>query len=339
MLNNQLQHPLPPRFLLIQTAFIGDVILCTPLIEKLKAAYPDAAIDLFLRKGNEGLFEHHPHIRTLYIWDKKGAAKYVRLWSMVLKIRRQRYDFCINLQRHGTTGLITLSSGARETIGFTMNPLSRFFTRRHVHKINPAAGLTHEVDLYLQLVTGIVPDIKRIPPRLYPRDDDFKRVAIEGPYVTIAPTSVWFTKQYPPEMWVRVIDLIDPGITVCLIGGKPDVASCAWIKERTAHPKVENYAGALTFLQSAALIKNARMNYVNDSAPLHIASAVGAPVTAVFCSTIPAFGYGPLGAAARVVEAGTALPCRPCGPHGHKRCPQGHFRCADIAPEVVAGKP
>lgn len=324
----------PLRFLLIQTAFIGDVILATPLIEKIKTAYPDAVVDLLLRKGSEGLFAGHPHISLLHVWNKK-TAKYRQLLKLTPLLRNRRYDYCINLQRHFTTGLITLLSRARETIGFTMNPLSRFFTRRHIHRIDPGRGLTHETDLYLQLLTGLVPDTGRIPPRLYPRKEDFGTAVPDGPYVTVAPASVWFTKQYPLEKWVKVIDLVSHGQTVCLIGSIDDAAACETIRSRSHHPDVRNLAGALSLLQSAALMKNARMNYANDSAPLHIASAVDAPVTAVFCSTVPRFGYGPSGTKGRVVESEEKLSCRPCGPHGHAQCPEGHFRCADIAPEAV----
>ena len=70
------------------------------------------------------------------------------------------------------------------------------------------------------------------------------------------------------------------------------------------------------------------MNYVNDSAPMHIASAMNAPTTAIFCSTIVDFGFGPLANNAKIVQAKEKLKCRPCGLHGLKRCPEGHFRCA-----------
>jgi heptosyltransferase-2 len=91
---------------------------------------------------------------------------------------------------------------------------------------------------------------------------------------------------------------------------------------------VINLCGQLSFLQSAALMKDALMNYVNDSAPMHFASAVNAPVTAIYCSTLPAFGFGPLSDNSRVVEIRENLYCRPCGLHGKKACPEGHFRCA-----------
>ncbi|MBN1307802.1 MAG: glycosyltransferase family 9 protein [Chitinispirillaceae bacterium] len=326
----------PPRFLLIQTAFTGDTILATAVIEKLRTFFPRSTIDLMVRKGNEGLFDRHPYLGNLYVWDKrKDACR--RFLPLIKNIRSEHYDFCINLHRHHTMALVTLLSGARETIGFSTSPLSRFFTRRYPYAINPAAGLTHEVDLFLGLLSGIAPGTERVMPRLYPSQEDFERAAIDGPYVTVAPTSVWFTKQYPPGKWAKVIGLLDPATTVCLIGGAADRGACEWIREHSRHPKVVNRAGELTLLQSAALIARARMNYVNDSAPLHIASAVGAPVTAVFCSTIPALGFGPLGAEGRVVETEETLSCRPCGSHGRKQCPKGHFRCAVISEERVAG--
>ncbi len=91
---------------------------------------------------------------------------------------------------------------------------------------------------------------------------------------------------------------------------------------------VINVAGELSFLESAALIKNAVMNFVNDSAPMHLASAMNAPVTAIFCSTVPSFGFGPLSDRSVIVETKEKLDCRPCGLHGFKACPKGHFKCA-----------
>ncbi len=80
-------------------------------------------------------------------------------------------------------------------------------------------------------------------------------------------------------------------------------------------------------------MRGAVMNYVNDSAPLHLASAMDAPVRAVFLSTVPEFGFGPWGSRGEVIETTEKLDCRPCGVHGFKACPKGHFKCAEIAVE------
>jgi heptosyltransferase-2 len=82
-------------------------------------------------------------------------------------------------------------------------------------------------------------------------------------------------------------------------------------------------------MQSAALMKSARMNYVNDSGPLHICSAMNAPVTAFFCSTTPAFGFGPISDQSIIIESKLNLACKPCGLHGYKSCPKGHFDCGN----------
>ncbi|MCX7726276.1 MAG: glycosyltransferase family 9 protein [Chitinispirillaceae bacterium] len=321
-------------FLIIQTAFLGDTILATAVIEKLALSFKKPVIDILIRKGNKEIFENNPHIRNIFIWDKQNK-KYRQLFQLVNKIRGKRYNFCINLQRYWTTALITLLSGAEKKIGFSTNPLSIFFNQRYEHKLEPTKGITHEVDLYLKLLNSITSQSSRVMPRIYPSDKDYESVKIEIPYITIAPASVWFTKQYPEERWVEVINLINRKIRVCLIGSKEDKELCERIKTKTLHKEVINYAGQLSILQAAALMKNSLMNYVNDSAPLHIASAVDAPVTAIFCSTVPRFGFGPLSRESRIVEPLERLSCRPCGIHGRKRCPLTHFRCAEIPPEDI----
>ena len=137
------------------------------------------------------------------------------------------------------------------------------------------------------------------------------------PFITISPASVWFTKQYPPLKWAAFIDKLPKQTSVYLLGGIGDRSLCEAVIQMTNSGSTFNLAGELTFLQSAAIMKHARMNYVNDSAPMHFASAMNAPVTAVYCSTIPAFGYGPLSDISYIVEKQGPLYCRPCGLHGY----------------------
>jgi heptosyltransferase-2 len=229
----------------------------------------------------------------------------------------------INVQRFAATGLLTAFSGAGQTIGFDKNPLSFLFTKKIPHTV----GSRHEIERNHSLIAAFT-DNQPAKPRLYPKKGDEEKVNPykTKPYITISPASVWFTKQYPKEKWSAFLLQIPQEYTVYLLGAPSDKELCEAIK--AAHPKATNLSGALTFLQSTALMKEADMNYVNDSAPMHFASAVNAPVTAVYCSTIPAFGFGPLSDKRFIVEIGQPLDCRPCGLHGYKTCPKGHFNCA-----------
>jgi ADP-heptose:LPS heptosyltransferase len=315
----------PPRFLIVQTAFIGDVILATSLVEKLHFHFPEATIDFLLRKGNEGLLKNHPHLNDVLIWDKKNG-KYSDLRRLLRVVRQRRYDKVINLQRFGATGLLTALSGAAETVGFGKNPFSRFFTHRVEHRIAPDI---HEIDRNTALI-GWFTNRTSFKPVLYPSAEDFDRVKPHqtNPYICVAPTSVWFTKQYPEEKWIDFLRQIPEHLTVYLLGAPSDSVATERIRQRVDSQRIVILSGKLSLLESAALMKGALMNYVNDSAPLHLASAVNAPTTAIFCSTIPQFGFGPLADDSRVVEIEEILDCRPCGLHGRKKCPLGHFQCA-----------
>lgn len=319
------------KFLIIQTAFIGDVILATPVVEKLRRFYPDAVIDVVLRRGNESLLAGHPQVRRVWVWNKK-RDKYRGLWHLTRALRAERYDWVINCQRFAASGFLTAFSGARHTVGFRKNPFSVFFTRRVPHVFGTAARPVHEVDRNLSLIRHLT-DNSFERPHLYPSDADMEKARLltgtNRQYVCLAPTSVWFTKQYPAHKWVELIDHLPTGCTVYLLGGPDDAEACTAIAAASRHPDIRNLAGQLNLLQSAALMQGAAMNYVNDSAPLHLASAVNAPVAAVFCSTIPLFGFTPLSDQAEIVETREELNCRPCGLHGHAACPRGHFACAE----------
>jgi heptosyltransferase-2 len=318
------------KILVIQTAFIGDVVLATGLLEKLHAHFPDALLDILVRKGNEKLFAQHPFVHEVLGWDKK-SFKYRNLFRLLKKIRQLRYDKVINVQRFAATGLLTALSKGKQTIGFDKNPFSFLFSDVIRHELSENDHMLHEIERNHELIRSFT-DEKAAKPKLYPSESD--EAAVEKwkqkPYLCIAPASVWFTKQFPADQWINLINSFPRNATVYLLGAPGDHSLCENILSGSNHPSVTNLSGQLNFLQSAALMKNAVMNYVNDSAPMHFASSVNAPVTAVYCSTIPAFGFGPLSDNSHIVEVLEPLPCRPCGLHGRKECPLGHFCCATL---------
>ena len=278
------------RFLVIQTAFIGDVVLSTAVLEKLHHYFPHEEIDILVRKGNEGLMIYHPFLHEVLIWDKKDG-KYKHLLQLLNLIRKRKYDKVINLQRFASSGWLTAFSGAKEKIGFKKNPLSFLFDKSFDHNI---LNGVHEVQRNNQLIAQFTDEVFN-GPKLYPSEKDYEAIRVyqEQKYICILPSSVWFT-----------------------------------ISVLSQSNRVKNLAGELSFLESAALMKNAAMNYTNDSAPLHLASAMNAPVTSIFCSTVPSFGFYPLSDNYKIIETKIELPCKPCGLHGWKACPLGHFKCA-----------
>lgn len=319
------------KILIIQTAFIGDVILATPVIEKLKRFYPEAEIDFLLKKGYQALLANNPHLRQLLLFDK-DQQKYRNLWKLMRKIRSEKYDLLINLHRFASSGFLAAFSGAKEKIGFDKNPFAFSYSRKFPHQINDPQHPVHEVERNLSLIQHLT-DRELVRPHLYPSKDDFKKVEQAYPYVCMAPASKWFTKQWPAEKWIQLIDALADRYEVILLGGKEDQELCDHIIHASQAQRLLNLAGKLSFLASAALMQGAVMNIVNDSAPLHMASAMNAPVIGLFCSTIPEFGFGPLSEKSWVLETYHELNCRPCGLHGKKNCPLGHFRCAEI--EIV----
>ncbi len=316
-----MQHP---KFLVVQTAFIGDAILATSLLEKLHVHYPYSKIDYLVRKGNEGLFNKHPFIHELIVWDKKGG-KYKNLFVILKQVRKNKYDYLVNIQRFASTGLFAGLSKAKHVIGFKKNPFSFLFNEKVEHNIGNGM---HEVARNNELIVEITDD-DVYKPKLHPSNNDFANVSNlkSGKYITISPASVWFTKQFPIEKWLSFIKNIDAKIKVYLMGGPTDESLCEQIKTDCNQENIMVLAGKLSFLESAALMKDAEMNYTNDSAPLHIASAMNASVTAVFCSTVPEFGFGPLSTNSKVVQINKKLDCRPCGLHGKNSCPESHFDC------------
>jgi len=313
------------RILIIQTAFIGDVILSTPIIEALYNISESISIDILVRKGNESLLKNHPKLNRIWVWDKK-TNKLLNQIKLINSIRKENYDLVINLQRFLSSGIFTIFSGAKVSIGFDKNPLSSSFTHAVHHIIKSGV---HETDRNLSLLKPLFGSLKGNM-KLYPNKRDLENTAKykEKEYIVIAPTSVWFTKQYPMEKWVDLINSISLDYDIYLIGGPEDYEKIDKTITQKANRICINLCAKLSLLESTALMKDAKMCYVNDSAPMHMASSVNAAVTAVFCSTITDFGFGPKSTKSFVVEIEEELSCRPCGLHGKKTCPEGHFDCA-----------
>lgn len=309
----------PKKILIIQTAFIGDTILATSIAEELHATFPSAEIFLLLKKGNESLFEHHPFLNIL-THDK--SKKYTSLLSLIKKIRAEKFDVVINLHRYLSSNILTLLSGAKYTTGF-QSFLSSMFSHTIKHQFTP--GL-HEIHRYHQLVKPLTHQEKSFLPKIYPPDNFPKNFTPAKKYVCFFPGSIWQTKQLPPSKWIELAQKFSENIDIYLCGSKEEIQLCEYIKAKSNKNNIHNIAGKFSLIEISSIMKKAERIYTNDSAPLHIASALNIPVTTFFCSTITDFGFYPLSDDNQVIEVKN-LYCRPCGIHGYKQCPKSHFRC------------
>lgn len=314
------------KILIIQTAFLGDVILATSVVSELKNKFPNANIDFLLKKGNESLLANNPKLNSVFTFDK-STGKWKSIIRLIRQFRKEKYDLVINLHRFASSGIIAGFSGGKKRYGFKKNPFSFLYTKKFDHTIGNG---THEVERNLSLLQEFNVSKKNCP-ELFPSDADKQYVQkyTTNEYYCIAPTSVWFTKQMPTHKWIELISSLPDSSSIYFLGAQSDSTYCQKLLKESNAKNVVSLCGELSLLQSAALMKDATRNYVNDSGPLHLASSVNAKVTAFFCSTVPDFGFGPLSDDYETKEVAN-LDCRPCGLHGHQSCPKGHFKCGEI---------
>jgi heptosyltransferase-2 len=227
-----------------------------------------------------------------------------------------------------------LAARIPERVGFATSAGRAFYTRRVVSPENQ-----HHAARLLSLAGrgAVASDVTRPRPRLYPGaternavDTLLHDIAAGQPLVALAPGSVWATKRWP--YYADLARSLGRDAHVVIVGSDAD-RSLAGEIIRATDGRAVDATGRLSLLASAELIGRARLLVSNDSAPLHLASAMNTPTVAVFGPTVPAFGFGPLADQAVVAEH-PSLDCRPCDRHGPQRCPLGHWRCMR---EITAG--
>jgi heptosyltransferase-2 len=310
----------PPSTVVIQTAFLGDVVLTTGLLTHLAGQF--GPVDVVTTPAAAPLLETHPAVGRVLGFDKRGADRGLGGLVRTARIlRRAGYARAFIPHRSVRSVALAVLAGIPERTGFAGSPGAWGYTRavprpaggheaeRILALAGPGAGVTAQVGL------GLTPaDRREAEAWLAAR-------GVAGPFVALAPGSIWGTKRWPG--YAGLAGRI--GEPVVIVGG-PEDRSLGEAIAAAAPGRVQVAAGALSLRGSAALLERSRVLVTNDSAPLHLASAVGTRTVAIFGPTIPGFGFGPRGEADRIVEL-SGLPCRPCSSHGPEVCPLGHHRC------------
>ncbi|MCC7437234.1 MAG: glycosyltransferase family 9 protein [Armatimonadetes bacterium] len=319
------------NILIIQTGFLGDAVLATGLLRGI-ATRPEIHVGMVVRAAYSELFENHPALHWLHPFQKQRKGGFAEVLE---SIRNVNYDVALIPHRSARSGLLAWRAGIPRRIGFRQSELPLLLTDSVEYQI-----AQHETDRNAALLerAGIFTTARR--PYLHTSPHDFFPVlpyAAHGcPLVLIAPGSVWPTKRWGAAGYAAVArQLTERGAAVKLIGSDGERELCAQIAAEAGLPDAHNLAGKLTLRQLAMLIAMAAHVVTNDSAPVHLAEALGTPVTAIFGPTVPEFGFAPKGEGSSAVEAGP-LPCRPCDIHGPERCLIGTHQCmTSITPAMI----
>jgi len=319
------------RVLVFQTAFLGDLILTSPLLKSLKKSLPEAKVDLVVRKGLEEVFRGAPFVDQIIPFDKKGVFKFAR------RLKERNYELVLSPHRSHRTALILFLAGIKERIGYDTAGFSFLYTQRVKYRMGKGV---HEIDRLLDLLKPLKgrfnleidgePELPTSPKEVEEAKEKFN---LKGPYAVIAPGSAWPTKAWVPEGFAEVARFLKGvGLEAVLVGSKGDESYCSACQR--LFPQVVNLCGKTTIRELFAVIKGAEVVVSNDSAPVHAAVSLKTPVVEVYGPTVPDFGFFPYRNGKWVELQG--LSCRPCGIHGGKRCPEGHFKCMrELPPEKV----
>jgi lipopolysaccharide heptosyltransferase II len=325
--------------LVIQTSFLGDVILTTPLIAELAKRGP---VDVLATPQGSAVLANNPDIRSIIPYDKRGTyGSTLTLWHTIRELRARRpYDAAYLAQGSFRSGLIAMMTGAKERIGFRSSTGHVLYTKQLPYR--PDRHHAERLWSLSMAECADAPTHDQIRPRLYPSDEDRRAIdvllrhdsATDAPMVALAPGSAWGTKRWP--YYVDLAKKLSSDFRIVIIGSKADGGIAGEIVDALPPGCAINAVGILPLLASAELIGRAQAIVTNDSAPQHLASAMGTPTLTIFGPTVPEFGFGPL-SERHAVAGHQGLSCRPCHRHGPERCPLGHWRCMrELGADYVA---
>jgi heptosyltransferase-2 len=333
------------KILVVQTSFLGDVVLTTPLIAGIRRRYPKTHLAVLCAPRGKDILEGHPDIDEIIVYHKRRhGGRRQSIWRMARELRARRFTMAISPHKSFRTALLLFLSGIPRRIGFRQS--SGWFL---FHERVTRDSSRHDVERNLSLLTalgdepgesGCAPRVEVTPSAKKRAEEVFRSLGIggEGPVFGINPGSVWATKRWIPEGYAELIVALKRkyGGHIVLFGGEDDREITEKIMALSGNACV-SLVGRIGLRELAAAIERCIVFITNDSGPMHVAVARGVPVVAVFCATTPSLGFYPYSGNAVVVEK--ELGCRPCGSHGGQRCPLGTEDCMRLikAEDVMLG--
>ncbi len=335
----------PCRIALWQTAFLGDAVLTLPLIAALRERFPRAEIHFFVRAGLEGLFAAQPELAATHGFAKRGRRRGLSAaFCQARSISDQAFDLWISAHTSLRSALVAAFSGIPRRIGYDRPWFNRLaYTETVPRRFRELAEIERLMQLARPLgIEGPAPQARLVLPQAA-RDRaaalwEQELPAGDGPVLAVHPGSVWPTKRWPVDCFSRVLDLAaEAGARILLLAGPGEEGVARAVGDWSsplARERTLDLAGRLSLPELAAVLGRAQAYLTNDSGPMHLAWVQGTPLVALFGPTTRDLGFFPRGAGSTVIER--KLSCRPCGLHGHKRCPLRHHNCMrEIGPDEV----
>ncbi|MBT7788013.1 MAG: glycosyltransferase family 9 protein [Calditrichaeota bacterium] len=324
------------RILIIQTAFIGDVILMTSLIRAVRNHFPKSIITALTLPGSAPIIQNQ--VDSVIKFDKHDKQNRRKNWDETLRrVKDSQFDLALIPHRSFRSGLLASKAGIPTRIGFSRGSGSIFHTIKVKYPKNLYEG---ERNLRLLDPLSII-ECSGLP-HLVPSESDNQTVSDihmklslnAGKYAVIAPGSIWFTKRWPADYYAELVTTFQEkaNLNTLVVGGKEDQL----LGNDVQINKEFNLSGKLSLMESAALIRDSAFLIAGDSAPSHLATAMGSRQIIIFGSTSPKFGFAPDTENAKIIEAKN-LWCRPCTNHGRRQCPLWtKFRCMrEITPNDI----
>lgn len=331
------------RILIVQTAFLGDVVLALPLVAAVRRWAPQAWVDVLTIPATAAVVEGQPGVDTVLTYDKRGEQRGVRgLLQMCRTIRSRAYDVVISPHRSLRSALLVAVSGSGRRLGFR-----QWWTRWAYTTTAPRPVRGHEVMRNHELAK-LVDAEAPIPGRLTLQVEAARHreaaqvlaqagVATGDVLVGLVPGSQWGTKRWPADQFAALIEQITawPGTHGVLFGAPQDREIADAVVAACRAPVID-LIGKTSLRELPAYMAHCDIVVSNDTGPMHIAAALGKPIVTLYGPTTPALGFSPYGVAWE--EASVAsLSCRPCHAHGPEHCPLSHWRCMrELQPAQVA---
>jgi heptosyltransferase-2 len=305
--------------IVVQTAYLGNVLLTTPLLTALSTRY--GPVDVVAQPVSAQVLEGHPAVREVLPYDKRHADRgWAGVRRLARQIRKRAYARAYLPDPSWRAATLVFAARVPERVGFSQSPAAKLYSAKVLRPL-------HGPECARIAALAGIPVGDPLPPVwLGLAGEDRERATAMlnewgiGDFVAFAPGSVWGARRWP--YFAELAAALDRPVVV--IGGPHDAPLVEAVISG-APDRVRSAVGAAPRV-SAALIERALAIVTNDCAALHLATAVGTPVVALFGPTTAALGFGPLGAD-DVVLGQDELLCRPCAQPGPAVCPLEHHRC------------